>query len=344
MIITISRIVSALILGLVGFEIGQSAGIGKRLPDYAQLTIEYGGLILIGVITGWIVGGLVGKLLQRAFEKLDAGARSVSGAEILVGGVGLLVGLVISILLSLPVIQLGYVGVLMLLPMTLVIAYICARVASIKHIELLRIIGIEVNIGEAQGKLVDSSVLIDGRISLIVKTGFIEGQLIVPVFVLEELQRVADSSDPQRRARGRRGLNAVQKLRRDGLVATPDIDFPDLQTVDSKLVRMAGQEGYAILTTDVNLNKVAQIQQIKVLNIHELADTLKPEFVVGDLFDLEIVRPGKESGQGVGYLDDGTMVIVDNGGQQVGATIEVEVTSVMQTPNGKLVFSKNATG
>ena len=340
--ITASRIITALLLALVGFQIGQIADIERFLPGNVDKTIRYGGLVLVGMITGWVVGGLVGKLLQKALLQLGEALRVRTGAELVIGALGLIVGLAVAFLLSLAIRDLKFVGTYLLLPITLIIAYVFAEIAAVKHVEILRLVGVRVERSDAQGKLLDTSVLIDGRIADIVATGFIEGELIVPVFVLEELQRVADSSDDLRRARGRRGLDVIQRLRKARLLTTPGEDYPELNAVDSKLVRMARDHNYAIVTTDFNLNKVAQIQQVKVLNVNELANAIKPEFVPGEQFKLKVIREGKEQGQGVGYLDDGTMVIVEQGKSVLGEKILVEVTSVLQSPSGKLVFTRLA--
>jgi uncharacterized protein YacL len=159
--------------------------------------------------------------------------------------------------------------------------------------------------------------------------------------VLEELQRVADSHDPQRRARGRRGLEVVHDLRAGGQhMSTPDVDYRDLQDVDAKLLRLAQDRRLPILTTDYNLNKVARIQGVTVLNVNELANALKPAVLPGESLRVKVIREGKESDQGVGYLDDGTMIVVEGGRSMVGATVQVEVTSVLQSPSGKMIFSR----
>lgn len=341
--IIISRIVTALIFGLLGFQIGDSADVQRVVPGNVSTTLRFGGLILVGVVTGWFVGGLLGKLLERALERLGIALRTRSGAELVVGAGGLVIGLAVAFLLGLAIQQMQFIGTYLLLPMTLIVAYVFAEIAAVKHAEILRLVGVRIDRGDsANGKLLDTSVLIDGRIADIVATGFLEGELVVPVFVLEELQRVADSSDDLRRARGRRGLDVVQKLRKARLLSTPGEDYEEIPTVDSKLVRMARDHGYSIVTTDFNLNKVAQIQQVKVLNVNELSNAIKPEFVPGEQFQLKVIREGREAGQGIGYLDDGTMVIVESGRDVLGQETTVEVASVLQSPSGKLVFARLA--
>ncbi len=338
--VLVSRIVAALILGIAGYQLGDNSGLTQRLPGYAEIAFNFGLLILLGVIMGWFVGGLLGKLLQRSLGGLNERAADRSGSELVVGALGLIVGLAVSALLSLPVSELRPIGPYLLLPMTLIISYVAAELAASKHRDILRLFGARVEGDGARSKLLDTSALIDGRVADVALAGFLEGELVVPVFVLEELQRIADSSDDVRRARGRRGLEVVTRLRKAKRLSTVDDDPIGIEQVDSKLVRLASDRDWMIVTNDVALQKVADAQAVSVLNVNELANALKPEFVPGERFDLKVVREGKERGQGVGYLDDGTMVIVDGGASAVGETIEVEVSSMLQSPTGKLVFSR----
>ena len=191
-------------------------------------------------------------------------------------------------------------------------------------------------------KLLDTNVIIDGRIADISKTGFLEGTLLIPVFVLEELQYIADSSDTLRRVRGRRGLDVLQKMRNDLSleVEVMNVDFEDIQGVDSKLVRLAQKLGGKIITNDFNLNKVAQLRGVSVLNINELSNAVKPVVIPGETMKVQVVKDGKEPGQGVGYLDDGTMIVIENGHRYLSRTISVEVTSALQTSAGRMIFAK----
>jgi len=192
-------------------------------------------------------------------------------------------------------------------------------------------------------KLVDTSVIIDGRISDICESGFIEGTLLVPRFVLLELQHIADSSDVLRRAKGRRGLDILKELQRESskvLVEVIEDDPQDVREVDSKLVRLAQKFGAKILTNDFNLNKVAQIEGVVVLNINDLANALKPAVLPDEQMEVKIIKEGKEASQGVGYLDDGTMVVVDGGRVHMGKMVQVVVTSVLQTAAGRMIFTR----
>ena len=191
-------------------------------------------------------------------------------------------------------------------------------------------------------RILDTSVIIDGRIADICETGFMDGTLVIPQFVLKELQLVADSSDSMKRNRGRRGLDILQKIQKmAGVdVTISDVDFPDVREVDLKLIELARTLQGKIVTNDFNLNKVAQLRGVEVLNINELANSLKPVVLPGELMKVFILKEGKEYNQGVAYLDDGTMVVVDNARKMIGKTIDVVVTSVLQTTAGKMIFGR----
>ncbi|MEO8680447.1 MAG: PIN domain-containing protein [Vicinamibacterales bacterium] len=195
---------------------------------------------------------------------------------------------------------------------------------------------------ERHYKILDTSVIIDGRIADICDTGFMDGTLVIPQFVLKELQLVADSSDSMKRNRGRRGLDILQKIQKmsGAEVLISDVDFPDVREVDLKLIELARTLGGKIVTNDFNLNKVAQLRGVAVLNINELANALKPVVLPGEIMKVFILKEGKEYNQGVAYLDDGTMVVVDNARKMISKTIDIVVTSVLQTTAGKMIFGR----
>jgi uncharacterized protein YacL len=191
------------------------------------------------------------------------------------------------------------------------------------------------------GKILDTSVIIDGRIADICETAFLEGPLIVPQFILQELQHIADSADNLKRARGRRGLDILNRMQKDAGVEVQivDEDYPDIKEVDAKLVALARDTSAKIMTNDFNLNKVAQLQGVDVLNINQLANALKPMVLPGEVLHLQIMREGKEQGQGVAYLDDGTMVVVENASGHLGQEVAASVTSILQTTAGRMIFT-----
>jgi uncharacterized protein YacL len=195
---------------------------------------------------------------------------------------------------------------------------------------------------EEQAKIIDTSVIIDGRIADVCESGFLEGTFILPQFILQELQYIADSADPLRRARGRRGLDILHRVQKMSNITVRIVeqDFPELKEVDAKLVALAKRLNAKIITNDFNLNKVAQLQGISVLNLNELANALKPVVLPGEGMNIFIVKEGKEYNQGVGYLDDGTMVVVDNARKLINNRADVVVTSVLQTTAGRMIFAK----
>ena len=192
--------------------------------------------------------------------------------------------------------------------------------------------------------LLDTSVIIDGRIADIAETHFLSGRLVLPRFVLKELQLIADSSDPLKRNRGRRGLDILNRIKKNPHldVKIHEMDFPEFSTVDAKLVKMAQVIGAKVFTNDYNLNKVAELQGVKVLNINELANAVKPVVMPGETMQVKVLKEGKEHDQGVAYLNDGTMVVVDNGRRRIGQTVNVIITSVLQTQAGRMIFAKLA--
>src|ERR1700749_809445 len=196
--------------------------------------------------------------------------------------------------------------------------------------------------GKRNHKILDTSAIIDGRIADVVETGFLDGPFVVPEFVLRELQSVADSSDNSRRQRGRRGLDILQKMQAHPLLSVQIIedDFPQLREVDLKLIELAKKKGSPIVTNDFNLSKVAQLHHVQVLNLNDLANSLKPLVLPGEKMNIVVLKEGKEYNQGVGYLDDGTMVVVDHARRMIGRAVEITVTSVLQRAWGKMIFGK----
>jgi len=191
------------------------------------------------------------------------------------------------------------------------------------------------------GKILDTSVIIDGRVADICETDFLEGPLVIPQFILQELQHIADSADSLKRARGRRGLDILNRMQKGDTVEVKvvDDDYPDIKEVDAKLIALAREMNAKIVTNDFNLNKVAQLQGVPVLNINQLANALKPMVLPGEVLHLQIMREGKEQGQGVAYLDDGTMVVVENASRHLGQEVEASVTSILQTTAGRMIFT-----
>jgi uncharacterized protein YacL len=340
-----SRVVLSLLAVLGVIQAGLYSWLEGRFHSSSSAYVGTGIIAISIVAVGWAVGGLIGKALQRASKRVERAVQARSAGELTMGAIGLLVGLLVSALLYFPVRTLPYIGTWVLLPLFMILGYTFAAVAAKKHRGILRLVGVHTvdPAAERNGTfptLVDTSAIIDGRIADIVRTGFLAGELVVPEFVLKELQQVADSADPLKRNRGRRGLEVVQDLRGEVSVSTPDVDFPEVPEVDGKLLKLAKQQSMRILTTDYNLNRLARIQDVEILNVNELANALKPAVLPGERFDVRVLREGKEVDQGVGYLDDGTMVVVEGGRSLIGDTATVQVTSVLQSPSGKMIFAR----
>jgi len=265
--------------------------------------------------------------------------------------IGLVISLFISVLLAFPLSLLpGLWGDITPIGVALFLAFISVSIMVIRGREILQMFGMSLSgLSSATGRMagrngkviVDTSAIIDGRIADISHAGFIPGPLVIPRFVLNELQHIADSHDSVRRNRGRRGLEMLTKLQKEPNVPVEisDMDVKDVSDVDGKLVKMAKSFGYALITNDFNLNRVAELQGVQVLNINELANAVRPVVLPGEDLEVRITQEGKEAGQGVGFLDDGTMVVIEGGRRYINNRIEVVVTRVLQTAAGRMIFA-----
>lgn len=344
------------------------AGVGLSyyyLPDnLAGFIIDstakrYGVIGIITAVSGFLgvflAPGIVEKITQLTVWS-EQRLNKMSIQEIVGGAIGLIIGLIIATLLGTAVSWLPWVwiGGVLKVAVTLLLGYLGVSVGTKRKEELMVFLprfGRE-KAAKAEAKqvnffkLLDTSVIIDGRIADICKSGFIEGTLVIPGFVLEELRHIADSADLLKRNRGRRGLDILNKIRKelDVMVQINETDFEDLAEVDSKLVKLAQVMKGTVITNDYNLNKVAQLQGVKVLNINELANAVKPVVLPGEEMVVQVMKDGKEAGQGVAYLDDGTMIVVDGGKKFIGQTMTVIVTSVLQTAAGRMIFAKPGVG
>ncbi|MEN9229382.1 MAG: PIN/TRAM domain-containing protein [Thermostichus sp. DG02_5_bins_236] len=308
-----------------------------------------------GVLAGLVLGSIV----RWSYRRFEANVRSLPPDVLITRSVGLVIGLVIANLAMAPVYLLplpqelnNFIEPLASVFFSLAFAYLGVSLADTHGPSLIRLFNpnyalqaalwAEGNVVAASAKVLDTSSIIDGRLAQLIETGFLEGTLVVPRFVLAELQTIADKADAQKRERGRKGLDTLQALRQDypERFVIHETDYPDLATVDDKLVRLTQTVGGTLLTTDFNLKKVAMVQDVKVLNVNELAEALRPLYIAGDSLDIKITREGKEPGQGVGYLDDGTMVVVEEGQRSLGKTRSVVVTSAIQTSAGRMIFAR----
>lgn len=316
------------------------------LAIYSVPSLIFG--IIFLYLSPWIIKkgkSLIG-LIEKELQKFSI-------YDITISSVGLIIGLVIAHLLSTPVYQMGisYIGNVLPIIIYIILGYFGIVIPHKKKEDISGIINslrkgprekTKSSSKSSVPKILDTSVIIDGRIADICKTDFIEGPLIIPQFVLGELQHIADSADDLKRARGRRGLDILNKIQKelDIEVIVSDKDFDDIKEVDSKLLKLTQVLKGKIITNDYNLNKVAEVKGISVLNINELANAVKPVVLPGEEMQVLVVKDGKESNQGLAYLDDGTMIVVESGKKHIGETIEVIVTSVLQTSAGRMIFAK----
>jgi uncharacterized protein YacL len=312
-------------------------------PVYAVIIL----FVALGTAVGFILGGMLGRELQRGYELLESYVRDMWLSDLILSVSGLLVGLVIALIISVPVraLQPPLLGVLAQVGIFVVMGYLGIRVASVKRHDVKatfsRLAPDAAQTARPQMFLLDTSAVIDGRFAKLVESGFIDGEVRVPGFVLAEMQTLADSADDVRRARGRRGLDLLATLRGgERPVEVFAADYPELPDVDSKLVQLAIDARASIVTVDYNLTQVARFQDVRVLNVNDLAAALKPAHLPGERLHLAITKEGKEPEQGVGYLEDGTMVVVANGLPLLGQSSDVFVTSVLQTSGGRMVFAR----
>ena len=306
---------------------------------------------LVGAVVGYILSHFILRLIWAAIHRIEFSLGSLSGQDLLAGTVGLLIGLIIANLIGFAFARLPIIGAYGPIVFNLVFGYAGMSIAVHKKAEVSGLLA-NFRLGKqakersvkktGSTKLLDTSSIIDGRIAELCATGFLEGPLLVPVFVLEELQLIADSADLLKRTKGRRGLDILKQMQEDGHVDVHIIndDFDDIQGVDSKLVRLGRDLKAKVITNDYNLNKVAELQGVVVLNINDLANAMKPARVPGEEMTVLIVKAGKEENQGIAYLEDGTMIVVENGQKYIGMSVPVTVTSVLQTSAGRMIFVK----
>ena len=341
------RLVGMVIFAVIG---AQSAELFEPSSPNEEARVIIG-LTLAGAAVGLIIAPY---LTTRPFILARTQLRQIPASQLITGVIGLAVGLGVAALLipSLSSLPEPYGNVLPV-AVSLLFGYIGMSVMVMRQSDIFHTVGSRISLGnsvldfgrkEGDGDviLLDTSVIIDGRIADISKTGFIRSTMLIPNFVLNELQHIADSSDPLRRNRGRRGLDLLARLQEESLtpVQITDIDIEGVQQVDDKLVMLAKQLDCPVVTNDFNLNHVAKLQGVVVLNINELANAVKTVILPGEAMTVKIIQEGRERDQGVGYLDDGTMIVVESGKRFINKTMEVEVTRVLQTSAGRMIFAK----
>ncbi|NNM98478.1 MAG: TRAM domain-containing protein [Candidatus Eremiobacteraeota bacterium] len=346
---TLLRAIFAMLFAVAGFLVGQEAYL--RILTFH--TAGSGVQILLDIaasVVGALLGIFLAPIAQSLFEEearaVERSVERLAPSELVGGAAGLIVGLVIAYLTK--SIFFEFVGVagktgsliaiLLYLVVAMFIAYLGARIGA-----KLRIVPLPPSlVSGLSPKVLDTSVIVDGRVVEAIKSGFLEGPFVLPRFVLRELQQIADSADALKRARGRRGLDVLGRLQEVAGLEVVDRDYPELApgNVDAKLVRYAREFGAKIVTNDYNLQRVARVESVMTLNLHELTAALKPVVLPGEEMRVHVVREGKEPHQGVAYLDDGTMVVVERARRYLGDRLDVIVTSVLQTVSGRMIFAR----
>ena len=348
-IIIIICIIAAVNIGFDGLQL---------LPDdilEGVSNIEALKFVIAGFAT--IIGLGIGVAVQTTYRRLEAQVRNTRIEIIITRAIGLVIGLLVANLMLAPLFllpipkELSFVKPTLAILGSVMFSYLGISLADTHGRTFLRLINpnsietmlvAEGTLEAISTKIVDTSCIIDGRIEELLKTGFLEGQILIPQFVLQELQNLADASNSQKRIRGRRGLdilNQMQEAFPDRIVIN-NADYEEIDTVDAKLINLAQELNATLLTNDYNLSKVANLQKVSILNVNDLAKALRPIYLPGDNLELKILKEGKEPEQGIGYLDDGTMVVVEEGSDRVGGEIQVVVTSSLQTSAGRMIFAK----
>lgn len=358
----VKRIINAIFV-LIGGSIGASflPMMWESFNVTNQLVNNIFTNIMIGALIFLLLSFFSAKYIELGIKKLESFLSEKSVAYLLFGSIGGIVGLILAWLVNLSLIGLSWPVISNVVPiiLTCLFAYLGFQIGTTRRGEWRKLFQswqkkssddedkgqlLERNADDSfrKYKILDTSVIIDGRIYDIVRTGFLEGTILIPNFVLQELQYIADSSDTLKRVRGRRGLDILNALQKeDGLqVEMYDGDFEDISEVDSKLIKLAKLLDGVVVTNDYNLNKVSEFQNVPVLNINELANAVKPVVIPGENMTVMIVKAGTERHQGVAYLDDGTMIVVEDGQHYMNKTIDVVVTSALQTAAGRMIFAK----
>jgi uncharacterized protein YacL len=355
----VARLIGMIIFSIMGVSLGTSLGLMANIsPRDSAFSVEQYSFTfgLVGALAGLILTPFLSTRPIRAFRSLLG---RISPQSLFASLLGLIVGLVIAALLAFPLSLLpSPFGRVMPFFGVLILGYMGVSVFVMRQNDLFAVFttfrgtvtqspggGQEspgANWAENRTILLDTSVIIDGRIADIARTGFLPGSLLIPRFVLNELQYIADSADSLRRQRGRRGMEVLAQLQREPSIPVriTDIDVEGVREVDDKLVILARQMRCPILTNDFNLNRIAELQGVTILNINELANAVKSVMLPGEILCIRIIQEGKESGQGVGYMDDGTMVVVENGREHIDKEMNVMVTKVLQTAAGRMIFAR----
>lgn len=342
MIVQLTRFVLAAAGALAGLQVNGLIDWTKQYGFPESLVIIL--FVILGASIGFIFGGIIGRELQRGFIYLEDYLRSLSASDLILGAIGLFVGLGIAVIVTVPIRLLEPTSVALggSIVAYIVLGYYGIRIVMLKRRDFARLfpkLAEAAPAAAAAVKVLDTSAVIDGRFAELMRAGFVTGSVRVPGFVLSELQTLSDSADDLKRARGRRGLDLLATMRSGNRpVEVFDADYPEIPTVDGKLVQLARDAGAQLVTVDYNLSQVARVQGADVLNINDIVAALRPTHLPGEPIRVHVTREGKEAEQGVGYLEDGTMVVVQGGRDLIGQEVDSTVTSVLQTAGGRMVF------
>jgi uncharacterized protein YacL len=343
-------------IGQILLTIPQITNLNYLLSDISKVIFIVTISFIFGIIL-YIISPVIYKGISNLIEYIEKSMQKMSITEILYGTIGAVITLILMTLIAEPISSIHkQLGPIILILLNVLAAVIGAEIMIKKKEDITALLvnikkpAIKEKKAKESGndavigipKILDTSVIIDGRIFDICETGFIEGPLVIPNFVLDELRHISDSSDSLKRNRGRRGLDILNKIQKELSIETQivDDDFPKIAEVDAKLLKLAQKIDGKVITNDYNLNKVAEFQGVPVLNINELSNAIKPVVLPGEEMTIDIVKDGKESSQGVAYLEDGTMIVVEGGRKYIGQTTGVIVTSVLQTAAGRMIFAK----
>lgn len=315
-------------------------GIQQYVADYAVVLVG----IFIGIIYFILFSDVAADAIMKQLGVAEGKLVKMDIKELITGVAGVVIGLIIANLIGVALNGYGIVGTGITVILNITLGVLGYRVATKKRDELDMPMfkSSQTKVSAGRPKILDTSVIIDGRILDLLHTGFIEGKIVIPTFVLDELRHIADSSDALKRNRGRRGLDILNEIQKqlEVPVIIKEFNTKEKLEVDSKLLKMAEKMDAYVVTNDYNLNKVAEVRGVKVLNINELANAVKPMLLPGEEMTVTIIKAGKENGQGIAYLNDGTMIVVEGGSRRIGETLEVVVTSVLQTSAGRMIFTK----
>jgi uncharacterized protein YacL len=332
------RLIFVAVLGAAGYQIGVVATEASTVTDRRALLF-----VFLGAGSGYVLGGIFGRLTLQAVSGLERELGRRPAAEIAGGVVGMVVGLLVAALLCVPLlfVPLSYTWPAAVF-IFLVVGSLGTRLGQAKHEDIFGLIGMKPRASARSGgdlHVLDTSALIDGRVADLVATGFVSGTILLHEGVLRELQAIADSSDPGRRNRGRRGLDVLVELQRAPTVQFQLVEEAGVMDVDAALVRLARESGASLITVDHNMAKVAEALRVPVAQVNALAATFRAPYTAGDEVVVRLVKEGREHGQGVGYLDDGTMVVIERASERIGSEVEARVRNVIQTATGRMIFA-----